>query len=95
MKLLAKVHCRLPSIRDGKTCSDRVVEFSDVELFNTVHVLWYPRFGPDRPVDDIQGGYPEKESEHENNVEDIESLAQHCNFRVRKGVKTSERGTEI
>jgi len=42
--LFAKIHCRLPSIRDGKRRREWIVELLDVELFNTVHVLGHPGF---------------------------------------------------
>lgn len=75
MYLLTKIHCRLPSVRDRKTCREWIVELSDVEFFKTVHVLGHPRFWPDGPVNHVQGSDSKKESKYENNIEDIESLA--------------------
>jgi len=75
VQLLAKVHCRLPSIRARKRRGERIVELLDVELFKAVHVLRHPGFWPDWPMNHIQCANPKKESKYENNIKDIEHPA--------------------
>ena len=93
VQLFAKVHCRLPSIRNGETCSERVIEFGNMVSFEPVHVFWHPSFRPEGPMDYVQGSNSKKECEYKDDIEDIECLSQHGRVRSGVGLATRKRET--